>query len=93
MSFRILCYINLSSSFFNLCQLAYWYKLARNAHVKPYRYVPPQREDFLRRFGLKKGIAGFPHFGQAEIGVAWYGLRGGLRRNYGCVSMCSWFQF
>ena len=29
---------------------------------KPYRYVPPQRVGFLRRFGLKTGI-NFAHFG------------------------------
>ena len=29
---------------------------------KPYRYVPPQREGFLCRFGLKTGID-FAHFG------------------------------
>ena len=34
---------------------------------KPYRYVPPQRIWFLRRFGLKKGID-FAHFG-LESGV------------------------
>ena len=29
---------------------------------KPYRYVPPHRVGFLRRFGLKTGI-NFVHFG------------------------------
>ena len=29
---------------------------------KPYRYVPPQRVGFLRRFGLKMGID-FAHLG------------------------------
>ena len=29
---------------------------------KPYTYVPPQRVEFLRRFGLKTGID-FAHFG------------------------------
>ena len=29
---------------------------------KPYRYVPPQRVGFLRRFGLQTGIR-FAHFG------------------------------
>ena len=29
---------------------------------KPFRYVPPQRVGFLRRFGLKTGID-FAHFG------------------------------
>ena len=29
---------------------------------KPYRYVPPQREGFLHRFGLKTGID-FARFG------------------------------
>ena len=51
---------------------------------KPYRYVPPQRVGFLRRFGLKK-LSRFCPF--------WSGIGYGLRRNYGCVSMCSSFQF
>ena len=34
---------------------------------KPYRYVPPHRVGFLRRFGLKMGIH-FAHFG-LESGV------------------------
>ena len=29
---------------------------------KPYRYVPPQKVSFLRRFGLKTGVD-FAHFG------------------------------
>ena len=29
---------------------------------KPYRYVPPQRARFLRRFGLKTGLD-FAYFG------------------------------
>ena len=34
---------------------------------KPYRYVPPQRIGFSRRFGLRTGI-GFAHFG-LELGM------------------------
>ena len=34
---------------------------------KPYRYVPPHRVGFLRRFGLKTGI-NFAHFG-LESGI------------------------
>ena len=37
----------------------------RGTHLyKPYRYVPPYRVRFLRRFGLKTGIhVHFAHFG------------------------------
>ena len=38
---------------------------------KPYRYVPPQRVGFLRRFGLKTGID-FAHFG-LESGMVYKG--------------------
>ena len=38
---------------------------------KPYRYVPPHREEFLRRFGLKTGIH-FAHFG-LESGTVFEG--------------------
>ena len=44
----------------------------------------PKGKGFLPRFGLKTGID-FAHFGLI------FGY--GLRRNYGCVSMCSSFQF
>ena len=37
---------------------------------KPYRYVPPQRVGFLRRFDLKTGID-FPHFGPESVRV-WF---------------------
>ena len=46
--------------------------------------MPPLRVGFLRRSGLKRGIA-FAHFG-LEAGMV-------LRRNYGCVLMCSSFRF
>ena len=38
---------------------------------KPYRYVPPHRVGFLRRFGLKTGIH-FAHFG-LESGMVFEG--------------------
>ena len=38
---------------------------------KPYRYVPPQRIEFLRRFGLKTHID-FDHFG-LESGTVFEG--------------------
>ena len=38
---------------------------------KPYRYVPPNRVGFLRRFGLKTGIH-FAHFG-LESGMVFEG--------------------
>ena len=38
---------------------------------KPYRYVPPHRVGFLRRFGLKTGIR-FAHFG-LESGMVFEG--------------------
>ena len=43
---------------------------------KPYRYVPPQRVWFWRRFGLKTGLD-FAHFG-LESGMVYKG-------NYGSV--------
>ena len=43
---------------------------------KPYRYVPPQRVWFLRRFGLKTGIE-FAHFG-LETGMVFERATGGL---------------
>ena len=41
MSFRIMLYLTLS--FFNLCHLAYWLKLARNASDNHYILVPELR--------------------------------------------------
>ena len=35
---------------------------------KPYKYVPPLRVGFLRRSGLKRGIA-FAHFGLESVMV------------------------
>ena len=43
---------------------------------KPYRYVPPQRVWFLRRFGLKTGIE-FAHFG-LKSGMVFERATGGL---------------
>ena len=40
---------------------------------KPYKYVPPHRVGFLRRFGLKTGIH-FAHFG-LESGTVFEGTR------------------
>ena len=41
---------------------------------RPYRYVPPQREGFLRRFGLKTGLD-FAHF-SLETGMVFEGTTG-----------------
>ena len=41
---------------------------------KPYRYVPPHRVGFMRRFGLKKDIH-FAHFG-LESGMVFGGTTG-----------------
>ena len=51
---------------------------------KPYSHVPLKRVGFLRHFSLKTGIH-FAHFG-LELGMVY-------KRNYGCVSICSSFQF
>ena len=40
---------------------------------RPYRYVPPQREGILRRFGLITGID-FAHF-SLETGMVFEGVR------------------
>ena len=47
---------------------------------KPYRYVPPQRVGFLRRFGLKTSID-FDHFG-LESGLIFKGTTGMYERIY-----------
>ena len=47
---------------------------------KPYRYVPPHRVGFLRRFGLKTGIH-FAHFG-LESGMVFEGTTGVYERIY-----------
>ena len=47
---------------------------------KTYRYVPPQRVRFLRRFGLKTGID-FAYFG-LESGMVFEGTTGVYERNY-----------
>ena len=47
---------------------------------KTYRYVPPQRVRFLRRFGLKTGID-FAHFG-LESGMVFEGATGVYERIY-----------
>ena len=43
---------------------------------KPYRYVPPHRIGFLRRFGLKTGIH-FVHSG-LESGMVFEGIAEGM---------------
>ena len=45
---------------------------------KPYRYVPPQRVGFLRRFDLKMGTD-FAHFG-LESGMVFKGTTGVYER-------------
>jgi len=45
-----------------------------------YRYVPPHRVGFLRRFGLKTGIQ-FAHFG-LESGMGFEGTMGVYQRIY-----------
>ena len=47
---------------------------------KPYRYVPPQKVSFLRRFGLKTGID-FAHFG-LESGMGFEETTGEYERIY-----------
>ena len=47
---------------------------------KLYRYVPPHRVGFLRRFGLKLGIP-FAHFG-LESGIVLEGTTGVYERIY-----------
>ena len=47
---------------------------------KPYRYVPPQRVGFLRRFGLKTGLD-FAQFG-LESGMVFEGTSGVYERIY-----------
>ena len=47
---------------------------------KPYRYVPPQREGFLRRFGLKMGTD-FAHF-CLQSGMVFKGTTGVYERIY-----------
>ena len=47
---------------------------------KPYRYVPPQRVGFLRRFGLKTNID-FAHFG-LESDMIFKGTTGVHERIY-----------
>ena len=47
---------------------------------KPYRYVPHQRVEFLRRFGLKTGTD-FVHFG-LESGMVFEGTTGVYERTY-----------
>ena len=46
---------------------------------KPYRYVPPQKVWFLRRFGLETGID-FAHIG-LESGVVFEGTTGVYERH------------
>ena len=44
---------------------------------KLYRYVPPHRVGFLRRFGLKTGIH-FAHFGLNGYTLCPFGLKTGI---------------
>ena len=53
---------------------------------KPYRYVPPHRVGFLRRFGLKTDIH-FAHFG-LESGMVFEGTTGVYERIYHFNSRC-----
>ena len=48
---------------------------------KLYRYVPPYRVGFLRRFGLKTGIRRFAYFG-LESGIGFEGTTGAYERTY-----------
>ena len=48
---------------------------------KLYRYVPPYRVGFLRRFGLKTGLIHFAHFG-LEMGMVFEGTTGVYERIY-----------
>ena len=54
------------------------------ALYKLYRYVPPHRVAFLRRFGLKTGIH-FVHFG-LESGMVFEGTTE-------CMNVSVWFRF
>ena len=56
-------------------------KTGQERPCKPFRFVPPQRVGFLRRFDPKTGMD-FAHFG-LESGMVYEGT----------VSMCSSFQF
>ena len=47
---------------------------------EPYRYMPPQRVGFCRRFGLKTGIH-FAHFG-LEPGMVFEGTTGVYKLTY-----------
>ena len=57
-----------------------------NSPYEPYRYVPPQRVWFLRRFGLKTGTD-FAHFG-LEPGMVFKGTTGEHERTYFFNSKC-----
>ena len=46
---------------------------------KLYRYVPPQRVWFLRRFGLKTGID-FDHYNGLKSGMVYKGTTGAYKR-------------
>ena len=65
----------------NSCiQLTYFRPGGRTALYKPYRYVPPHRVGFLRRFGLKTDIH-FAHFG-LESGMVLEGTTGEYEHFY-----------
>ena len=64
---------------------AFWTRGGGTPLYKPYRYVPPHRVGFLRRFGLKTGI----HFGVYILvwNRVWFSRE--LRSVWTCLS----FQF
>ena len=55
-------------------------EVGRTPLCKPYRYMPPHRVGFLRRFGPKTG-ADFTHFG-LESGMVFEGTTGVYERIY-----------
>ena len=48
---------------------------------KPFRYVPPHRVGFLRRFGVKMGLIHFAHF-RLESGMVFEGATRVYERIY-----------
>ena len=55
--------------------------------LKPYKYLPPHRVGFLRRFGLKTGIH-FGHFG-LESSVVFEGTAAAFEGIYRFNSQCN----
>ena len=58
-------------------------KTGQERPCKPFRYVPP----------IRVGFAPFWSENGNRFCAFWSRIGYGLRRNYGCVSMCSSFQF